>query len=181
MLALGVSLLSLWTAAVIQSGPVGCRMQAQLASHHHLEFLELRNDQLRRELDVARAELRGLRERPTGHVAQLVQCGEHGWVADRAALLDVLQHPEPYVGRLRVVPAIQDGERRGFKLFGLAPGAPLWALGLRNGDLLTTFNGHPLGVEESVMETYTVIREVDTLVIDFERRGEPRQIMVELR
>ena len=99
---------------------------------------------------------------------------------DRSFLDTLLANPEALARQARIVPSMRDGVTRGFKLYGLRRGSVLEALGLHNGDLVASVNGHDLDSHTEALEVYTKLRTASKLELALERRGAPLTLTVEI-
>ena len=99
-----------------------------------------------------------------------------------ASLLDkVLQNPMAIARSVRVVPALQDGQPNGFKLYAIRPSS-LWAqVGFSNGDTIQAINGMRLESADKALEVYTALREAQALEIELVRRGKPLRIFIAIK
>jgi general secretion pathway protein C len=74
----------------------------------------------------------------------------------------------------RVVPH-RDGERvTGLTLGGIRRGSTLAQIGLQNGDVLQSINGHDLTSPDRALEAYTKLREADRFSVTLVRGGRTR-------
>jgi general secretion pathway protein C len=74
----------------------------------------------------------------------------------------------------RVVPQ-REGERiTGLKLTGVRRGSTLAQIGLQNGDVLQSINGHDLTSPDRALEAYTKLREADHFSVTLMRAGRAR-------
>lgn len=95
-----------------------------------------------------------------------------------------LQRPEQLARDARLVPSIRDGRQVGFKIYGVRRYSMAKQLGLRNGDLLISLNGHTLGSIDHTMSTYRETGKATVpAVVRFglERKGEPVEILLRIR
>jgi len=104
---------------------------------------------------------------------QAVDCSEeHRCTLDRSYVMEMLANPSTLMAHMRVMPSVHDGVMRGVKLYGIRPGSLPKLLGFRNGDLVVSINGVPLNGADGAMGTYSKLRQVDTLAVEIERKGE---------
>jgi hypothetical protein len=109
---------------------------------------------------------------PSG-AEQAVDCSEeHRCTLDRAYVMELLANPSTLTAHMRVMPSVHDGVMRGVKLYGIRSGSLPKLLGFRNGDLIVSVNGVPLNGADGAMGTYSKLRQVDTLAVEIERKGE---------
>jgi general secretion pathway protein C len=101
-----------------------------------------------------------------------IKCDGDNCTIDRAFVEELLQNPAALTKQARVVPAVKDGETRGFKFYGIRPGSLPKMLGLNNGDLLTSVNGQELTSLDQAMDLYTKLRRASNLSITIERKDQ---------
>ncbi|MCA9696584.1 MAG: hypothetical protein KC431_03580 [Myxococcales bacterium] len=99
--------------------------------------------------------------------ADFVSC-----TVDRKFVEKLLANPAQLTKQARIVPAVRDGETKGFKFYGIRPGSLPKLLGLKNGDLLTEINGTQLQSLDQAMDLYTKLRRASHLSVVIERKGE---------
>jgi hypothetical protein len=119
-------------------------------------------------------------------------------VVDQALLADLLGeaveaddaaiHADGLLIRLAFEPLIrQTGpvslqlvQSTGYRLLGVAEGAPLWQLGLREGDVLTTVDGHAIiGREHELRSQWE--RRPARAEVGYQRDGQPRSLALRIR
>ena len=100
---------------------------------------------------------------------------------DRELLDEMLQNPTSLARSARVVPAVRDGETRGFKVYGIRPGSVLKLLNFKNGDMITSINGKALDSIEDAMGTYTEVRGAREIEVGYERKGEGKTMRIEIK
>jgi general secretion pathway protein C len=79
-------------------------------------------------------------------------------------------NPGMLAKQARVSPSSRDGTQ-GFKFNGVLPGSLPEALGLRNGDLVTSVNGSQLGSIDQVLGLMTKLRRANNLSVTIDRKG----------
>lgn len=99
---------------------------------------------------------------------------------DQAFVDAALANPASLAKQARVVPAMRDGVTSGYKLYGIRPGSLPKALGLKNGDLIRSVNGHPLTTLDETMKLYTKLRVEKTFILEIDRRGSPLTLTIEI-
>lgn len=78
----------------------------------------------------------------------------------------------------RIVPAFQDGEARGFKIFAIKGGS-LWArAGFEDGDVITTVNGMSVSSPDKALSVYSTIKDAERVTFAVERKATPGEITV---
>ena len=91
---------------------------------------------------------------------------------DRAFVEKLLSNPAQLTKQARIVPAVRDGETKGYKFYGIRPGSLPKLLGIKNGDLLTSVNGHQLESLDQAMDLYNKLRRASHLSVTIERKGQ---------
>jgi general secretion pathway protein C len=110
-----------------------------------------------------------------------IKCDGENCTVDREFVEKILNNPGMLAKQARVVPAVKDGETRGFKFYGIRPGSLPKILGLKNGDLLTSVNGTELKSLDQAMELYTKLRRASHLSVTIERKGKTIQKEVDIK
>ncbi len=100
---------------------------------------------------------------------------------DKAFVEKLLANPAQLTRQARIVPAVRDGETKGYKFYGIRPGTLPKLLGLKNGDLLTSVNGHQLESLDQAMDLYNKLRRASHLSVTIERRGETVQKEIDIK
>lgn len=102
-----------------------------------------------------------------------IKCeSENSCTVDRMFIDSLFANPAALTKQARVMPAIKDGETKGFKFYGIRPGSLPKLLGMKNGDLLTSVNGIELKSVDQVMGLLTKMRSASNLQVTIERKGE---------
>ncbi|MFO7564671.1 MAG: type II secretion system protein GspC [Enhygromyxa sp.] len=100
---------------------------------------------------------------------------------DKAFVEKLLANPAQLTRQARIVPAVRDGETKGYKFYGIRPGSLPRLLGMKNGDLLTSVNGHQLESLDQAMDLYTKLRRASHLSVTIERQGETVQKEIDIK
>lgn len=100
---------------------------------------------------------------------------------DKKFVEKLLANPAQLTKQARIVPAVRDGETKGYKFYGIRPGSLPKLLGMKNGDLLTSVNGHQLESLDQAMELYTKLRRASHLSVTIERKGEVIQKEIDIK
>ena len=101
------------------------------------------------------------------------QNGEGRFEIDRAVLNEVLAHPAAAARGARVMPAIENGRPRGFKLTRVRRTSVYSKIGLKSGDTIHAVNGFELTSMDKALEVYTRVRQASHVSISITRRGKP--------
>jgi general secretion pathway protein C len=100
---------------------------------------------------------------------------------DKAFVEALLANPAQLTKQARIVPAVRDGETKGYKFYGIRPGSLPKLLGMKNGDLLTSVNGQQLESLDQAMDLYTKLRRASHLSVTIERKGQAVQKEIDIK
>ncbi len=113
-------------------------------------------------------------EEGTRHLSGIREVAKGTFVID-SSLMDAAQKdPRRFTGNARTVIAERRGEPAGFKLGGIQRSDVLYAIGLRNGDIVTAVNGHELKSIDEVLVAVTALRFSKQYRVDILRNNKPR-------
>jgi len=84
-------------------------------------------------------------------------------------------------GAMRFLPQVDHGEVKGVKLYGVTPTTIAYALGMKNGDTLTTVDGAPLTNLQQLLDLYAKLDQVNRVELSGLRGGKPLAIDLRLR
>ena len=104
-------------------------------------------------------------------IAKDVRCANNRCTLRRATVDRILSNTNMVARSVRVVPAFLDGQPQGFKLFAIRPGSVFALLGLRNGDLVRSFNGLDMSSPDKALEAYATLRSAAEVKLELERAG----------
>jgi general secretion pathway protein C len=115
--------------------------------------------------------------------AESISCdGEfNSCTVERAFVEKLLSNPAQLAKQARIVPAVRDGETKGYKFYGIRPGSLPKLLGIKNGDLLTSVNGHQLESLDQAMDLYNKLRRASHLSVTIERKGQLVQKEIDIK
>ncbi|MBA3818703.1 MAG: hypothetical protein H0X17_07410 [Deltaproteobacteria bacterium] len=100
---------------------------------------------------------------------------------DKSIIHDVVANPMASAKGARVVPAIKDGNPRGFKVYAIRQRSAYARLGFANGDTILSVNGAALVSPDAALEVYTQLAKAKRIVIELERRGKPVSLTFTIR
>ena len=80
----------------------------------------------------------------------------------------------------RIVPEMRDGATVGLRVFGVRASDPLAAIGIKNGDTVTSVNGLAISSPDQALEAYSKLRGATRIQIQVERQGKPMEIVVRI-
>ncbi|MCA9791674.1 MAG: PDZ domain-containing protein [Candidatus Eremiobacteraeota bacterium] len=101
-----------------------------------------------------------------------------GGSLSQAELRNMIDNPDP--GNFKMRPIQRDGETIGFQVYLASQTHPLYRLGIRNGDIVTSVNELPLNGTEALSAAYREIRNTPNLKFTVERGGQTLPISVNL-
>ena len=100
---------------------------------------------------------------------------------DKAFVEKLLTNPAQLTKQARIVPAVRDGQTKGYKFYGIRPGSLPKLLGMKNGDLLTSVNGHQIESLDQAMDLYNKLRRASHLSVTLERKGQAVQKEIDIK
>ncbi len=115
---------------------------------------------------------------------RFVDCSKTPCSVDRLIFFGSGGQLSPLLKQMRLVPSIgDDGQQRGFKIFGLRKDTAPRMVGLESGDLLLAINGIRLTATSNdlALALTDEARTANALKIEFERGGEAKTLEVTLR
>ncbi|PRQ04657.1 Type II secretion system protein C [Enhygromyxa salina] len=112
---------------------------------------------------------RGSREIPGAREA--ISCRGNDCTVDRKFVEKLLANPAQLTRQAKLIPAVKDGDIRGFRLSRLRRGTILRLLGLHNGDTLLAVNGVELDSMDRAIGLYTKLRRASNLDVTVLRKG----------
>jgi len=89
----------------------------------------------------------------------------------RDRLEAALARPEELASQVRVMPAIENGQSKGMKLFSIRPDSVFGALGLQNADVVQSVNGYDIGTADAALQAYGQLRTASHFDVVVERHG----------
>ena len=114
---------------------------------------------------------------------EAIQCDAEfsSCTVDKAFVEKLLANPAQLTKQARIVPAVRDGQTKGYKFYGIRPGSLPKLLGMKNGDLLTSVNGHNIESLDQAMDLYNKLRRASHLSVVLERKGEQVQKEIDIK
>lgn len=101
------------------------------------------------------------------------ETGDNSYEIARELVDQVLEDPSQVARGARIVPAVQDGQSEGFKLYAIRPNSIFAKVGLNNGDTINEINGFELTSPDRALEVYQRVRDASNIEVKVTRRGEP--------
>ena len=166
----------------VERGRVVFRNGAQL------EYIELGAQPAAPAPKVAEAKAKPRRRRKKNSreiegAAEAIKCDSsfNSCTVERSFVEKLLANPAQLTRQARIVPAVRDGQTKGYKFYGIRPGSLPKLLGMKNGDLLTSVNGHQLESLDQAMDLYNKLRRASHLSVTIERKGEQIQKEIDIK
>lgn len=100
---------------------------------------------------------------------------------ERSFVNKLIKNPALLAKQARIRPSRKDGDMRGYKVYGVRRGTIPRLLKLRNGDLLTSVNGHALDSMDAAMKLYQQLRNASHLRVGVNRRGKELEMHYDIR
>jgi len=105
---------------------------------------------------------------------------EHHYQIKRETIDAVLENQDELMSLVRIVPVQEDGTDVGIRLFGIRNDMLLSKLGLKNGDLIESLNGHSLASPVVMLEAYGKLRSSSSLRLAIVRKGKPLTLVYDV-
>ncbi|HEY6418062.1 MAG TPA: type II secretion system protein N [Candidatus Binataceae bacterium] len=106
--------------------------------------------------------------------------GENHFTLKKKDLEDKLRQPGDLVTDLQATPVLQDGKYDGYTVSSIAPGSTFDEVGLKDGDVVTSINGQPLGNPLQAMGQMGTITTSPSVKVGVTRNGAPLTIQFDL-
>jgi general secretion pathway protein C len=108
--------------------------------------------------------------------------GENKFIVDEATFNKALENPEKLANSIRAVPhKDSDGKIDGYRLSGVRRSSLFNKLGIRNGDVVHTVNGHELTSMQTAMEAYQSLQNERNFNFEISRRNKRQTFEYEVR
>jgi general secretion pathway protein C len=107
--------------------------------------------------------------------------GANRYVVARATVDSNLQNMAQLFTQIRAVPNLQDGHSTGFTLSDIQPGSIFQAIGLHDGDVLTSVNGQDVSDPTRAIQLLGQLRESPSISLQVMRNGRPVELNYAIR
>ncbi|QSQ26902.1 general secretion pathway protein GspC [Pyxidicoccus parkwayensis] len=97
--------------------------------------------------------------------------GENSYEISDKEFTNAVANPDQLLTQARAIPAMENGQPVGFKLFSIKPNSLYSKIGLQNGDVLKRINGLSIDSVERALEAFTKLREARHIEVDIGRGG----------
>ncbi len=103
---------------------------------------------------------------------QIQRTGDNEYTIAQEALDGTMSNLNEIATQARIVPAFEDGEAQGFKLFSIRPGSVYAEIGIQNGDVVRSINGFEINSPDRALEVYQRLRDSQRVEVEIVRRGQ---------
>jgi len=139
-----------------------------------IEYLKMEGD------SVASSEPKSGKKK--GKWGGIEKSGDNKFVVDEDTFNKALENPEKLANSIRAVPhSGTDGNVDGFRLSGVRRSSLFNKLGIRNGDVVHTVNGHELTSMQTAMEAYNSLQSERNFSFEITRRNKRQTFEYEVR
>jgi general secretion pathway protein C len=107
--------------------------------------------------------------------------GENEFVVSKRAIDESIQNPQNILTDARLLPNMNKGAQRGFKVSEIKRGGLYEHLGLLNGDILLAVNDFKLSSPESALQAFTTLQGSSSIKLNIERRGKKIELKYNIR
>lgn len=84
-------------------------------------------------------------------------------------------------GKMRMTPIVKDGDVKGVRVFGVSPGTPAFAIGMKNSDVINAIDGEPIKTAQQLLDLYAKLDQLSSVELSGTRGGKPLAIALRLR
>ena len=114
------------------------------------------------------------------YAERIRKLGDHTYEVDRDLVRELVSGAAR-PGKLRVMPLVKGGEVQGVRVFGVAPGTPAFAIGMKNGDTISAIDGDPIKTAQQLLDLYAKLDKLDGVELQGLRAGKPLAIDLRFR
>lgn len=102
------------------------------------------------------------------------------YLVDSNLVASAQKNPKKYLTGTKAQPLVKNKQTVGFEILGIHKSAPLYALGLRNMDVLTAINGRPLNSPNQAVAAAIALRNASRFRLDVLRNGQRRSLYYQI-
>lgn len=99
---------------------------------------------------------------------------------DRSTITHALNNINDLMRQVRIRPYYKDGKPNGILVSSIQKGSIFQNMGLRNGDIVTGVNGHPIQSMDDAMKFYNYLKLSDRVELQIQRQGETKTIYYQI-
>lgn len=146
-----------------------------IRSDDTLEYLDMEGS------TVAVSDTKGPKKGKKGKWGGIEKTGENKFVVDEDTFNKALENPEKLANSIRAVPNKGTDGIDGYRLSGIRRSSLFNKLGIRNGDVVHTVNGHELTSMQTAMEAYQSLQSERNFNFEVTRRNKRQTFEYEVR
>ena len=109
------------------------------------------------------------------------QLSESSWVLDQKAVENAVSDMGRVLSDARLTPNASNGAVQGFILTEIKPKGVFDAIGLKNGDVLTSINGYRIDSPEKAVQVLAALKGQEAIDLDIIRQGKPKSFHYSIR
>lgn len=102
------------------------------------------------------------------------------YVLRRSAVDAALARMDTMTSDVRIVPYLEKGQLRGFKLYAIRPHSLVAQLGFHNGDVIRRVNGYELDSADKPLELYSSLKNESAFAVDITRGSQRATLEYEI-
>jgi len=114
------------------------------------------------------------------YATRIKKLDDHTYEVDRDLVRELVSGAAK-PGKLRMVPIVKDGEVSGVRVFGVTPGTPAFAIGMKNSDTINAIDGEPIKTAQQLLDLYARLDQLSGVELSGLRAGKPLAITLRLR
>jgi general secretion pathway protein C len=111
----------------------------------------------------------------------IVRTSPTDFVLDASVRDQLLEGQATFLRGARLAPDQQDGKTLGYRVYGARPGTLLSAVGIVDGDRISTLNGYDLTSPQRALEAYARLQTANRLTLAIVRGGKAMNLDYEIR
>lgn len=108
------------------------------------------------------------------------QLDDHTYEVDRSLVRELVSGAAR-PGNMRMTPIVKNGEVQGVRVFGVKPGSAAFAIGMKNGDQITSIDNDPIKNAQQLLDLYAKLDNLTGVELQGMRAGKPLTIALRLR
>jgi general secretion pathway protein C len=108
------------------------------------------------------------------------QLGESTYEVDRNLVRELVSGAAR-PGNMRMTPIVKNGEVQGVRVFGVRSGSVASAIGMKNGDQITSIDNDPIKNAQQLLDLYAKLDNLTGVELQGTRAGKPLTIALRLR
>jgi type II secretion system protein C len=102
-------------------------------------------------------------------------------VLDKKEVQNALKNMGTFLKQVRIVPYLEKGSAKGFKLLEIVPGSIVARVGLKNGDIIESVNGKPIQTPQDALQLFTLLQAGKGISLVLSRHRQQKTMVIDLR